>query len=167
VVSRDRVALPRRSVGTLGIHSGSMHVIHRLTCQRQLNTSPLPPANAVLATGEARVNRPRRLWCGPWFQGCLPHALNTLRSAGAEEGRANRTPSAWMISLTPPFALGQIMFFVWSLYPSTNGSFILAERGRVDRRRTRICGAAALATGVKRGNGTTSSCIPQTMSYHI
>ena len=39
--------------------------------------------------------------------------MSTLRVGGADDGTANRTPSAWMISLASSLARGQIVFFVW------------------------------------------------------
>ncbi len=39
--------------------------------------------------------------------------LSMLRVCDADDGTANRTPSAWMISLATFFAHGQIVFFVW------------------------------------------------------
>src|ERR1017187_3377506 len=39
--------------------------------------------------------------------------LSALRACGADDGTANRTPSAWMISLVVFLAQRQIVFFVW------------------------------------------------------
>jgi hypothetical protein len=44
-----------------------------------------------------------------------------------DDGKANGTPSAWMISLAPSLALGQIVFFV-GVTLSEHKWVILAER---------------------------------------
>jgi len=53
--------------------------------------------------------------------------LNRLRACGADDGTANRTPSAWMISLVIFLAQRQIVFFVWVTFGERKWS-ILAER---------------------------------------
>jgi hypothetical protein len=55
------------------------------------------------------------------------HKPSTLRASGADDGTAKRTPSAWMISLAPFLAPGQIVFFVWVTL-SEHKWVILAER---------------------------------------
>jgi hypothetical protein len=52
-----------------------------------------------------------------------------LRACGADDVTANRTPSAWMISLAIFLAQGQILFFVSVTFGEHKWS-ILAERRR-------------------------------------
>ena len=47
---------------------------------------------------------------GRWLS---KRGLNRLRACGADNGTANRTPPAWMISLVILLAQRQIVFFVW------------------------------------------------------
>jgi len=56
--------------------------------------------------------------------------LSRLRACGADDGTANRTPSAWMISLAIFLAQRQIVFFVWVTFGERKWS-ILAERRRL------------------------------------
>jgi hypothetical protein len=58
---------------------------------------------------------------------CAGRELSRLRACGADNGTANRTPSAWMISLAVFLAHGQIVFFVWVTFGERKWS-ILAER---------------------------------------
>jgi len=70
------------------------------------------------------------VFLGAWMPS---HALNTLSASGADDGRANRTPSAWMKLLASPLALGQIVFFVWVTL-SEHKWVILAERRGFEQR---------------------------------
>jgi hypothetical protein len=54
--------------------------------------------------------------------------LSTLRVCDADERTANRTPSAWMISLAIFFAHGQIVFFVWVDLGKRKWSILAARR---------------------------------------
>jgi hypothetical protein len=77
----------------------------------------------VFAAGQERVFAARQLLCGlalrtpavDRFAGAPSFScdLSALRAFGADDGKSPRTPSAWMISLAPPLALRQNVFFVW------------------------------------------------------
>ena len=76
----------------------------------------LPPANAVFASGQDTCGpAPAELGQLAVFIGTRMsfRKVSTLRASGADDGTANRTPSAWMISLASSLARGQIVFFVW------------------------------------------------------
>src|SRR5437773_8622579 len=96
----------------------------------------LPPANAVFASGQDT--------CGPAPAelGQLAvvigtrmsfRKVSTLRASGADDGTANRTPSAWMISLAPSLARGQIVFFVWVTLTEHKWVILAERRGEVVR----------------------------------
>ncbi len=96
-------------------------------------SSLLQPGKAVFANGQ--------IMCEPG----PPHSVglivftcarmssrepNTLRACGADDGTANRTPSAWMISLARFLAQRQIVFLVWVSF-SEQKWVTFAERRRV------------------------------------
>jgi hypothetical protein len=56
--------------------------------------------------------------------------LSALRACGADDGTANRTPSAWMISLVVFLAQRQIVFFVWVTFGERKWSILAERRGR-------------------------------------
>jgi len=102
----------------------------RVTQHHEAVKSLLPPPNAILAHGQdtCKPALPALVRVLVFIGARMPsHALSTLRASGADDGRANRTPSAWMISLASPLALGQIVFFVWVTL-SEHKWVILAER---------------------------------------
>jgi hypothetical protein len=55
--------------------------------------------------------------------------LSALRACGADDGTANRTPSAWMISLVVFLAQRQIVFFVWVTFGERKWSILAERRG--------------------------------------
>jgi hypothetical protein len=55
--------------------------------------------------------------------------LSRLRACGADDGQANRTPSAWMISPAIFFAQRQIVFFVWVTFGERKWSILAERRG--------------------------------------
>src|SRR2546422_3311498 len=73
-------------------------------------------ATPFLPAGKARVNRLGQ------HSGALVvligtrmsfRKLSALRACGEDDATANRTPSAWMISLAAFLARRQIVFFAW------------------------------------------------------
>ena len=55
--------------------------------------------------------------------------LNRSRACGADDGAANRTPSAWMISAIIFLAKRQILFFVWVTFGERKWSILAERRG--------------------------------------
>jgi hypothetical protein len=93
-------------------------------------------AGALLPLGKAVCRWANHRRTGPRSNSRLADLLNQrmprlsrLRAGGADDGTANRTPSAWMISLAIFLARGQIVFFVWVTFGERKRS-ILAERRR-------------------------------------
>jgi hypothetical protein len=110
----------------------------------------LPPGkSAFLPQGKCCAGWP----CRPWRSIVSPaHAvssrnLSRLRAFGTEDGKSPRTPSAWMMSLAPPLALRQIVFFVW-VSLSEQKWVILAERRGVSGSAGSRSAVPAIARGV-------------------
>jgi len=91
-----------------------------------VNRYGFPAGKWLFARGQIRRSGP-----GDWRSSRVVRDLNLetehLAPLRADDGKANRTPSAWMISVAPSRALGQIMFFVWVTL-SEHKWVILAER---------------------------------------
>jgi hypothetical protein len=91
-----------------------------------VNRYGFPAGKRLFAPGQIRRPGPGD-WSGSRVIRDLILETEPLTPFRADDGKANRTPLAWMISLAPSFAVGQIVFFVWVTL-SKHKWVILAKR---------------------------------------
>jgi len=89
---------------------------------------PLPLGSALCRRANHRRTRPPSTPVGDGLTG-VGRELNRLRACGADDGTANRTPSAWMISPIIFLAQRQIVFFVWVTFGERKWSILAERRG--------------------------------------